>query len=220
MSYALNPLHTIRSRLRSAHVPPPPRRVTLREPRLVSRRGGSHPREDRLGPGGAQRPHRPTAHTRSPERAGRHTCSGARKPRSIDHDRSYEVPQPRRRDALPVHDGVADRDSPCDPRPAAVGARRGTGRPLAAALGSGLYWLDRVATASPSTQSISRVLAVLEPPHDHDEPAGAGRAVARRGRGPGSLRRGPVRDRGDDRWRCKRLVVPDQDHGVTVASGA
>jgi hypothetical protein len=34
---------------------------------------------------------------------------------------------------------------------------------LAAALGGGLFWLDRRATASPSTQPISRVLAVLRP---------------------------------------------------------
>jgi hypothetical protein len=34
---------------------------------------------------------------------------------------------------------------------------------LAAALGCGLFWLDRLATASPSPQPISRVLAVLSP---------------------------------------------------------
>jgi len=34
---------------------------------------------------------------------------------------------------------------------------------LAAVLGGGLFWLDRVASASPSTQPISRALAVLSP---------------------------------------------------------
>jgi hypothetical protein len=34
---------------------------------------------------------------------------------------------------------------------------------LAATLGGGLFWLDRRASASPSTQPISRVLAVLSP---------------------------------------------------------
>jgi hypothetical protein len=34
---------------------------------------------------------------------------------------------------------------------------------LAAALGAGLFWLDRRASASPSSQPISRVLAVVSP---------------------------------------------------------
>jgi hypothetical protein len=34
---------------------------------------------------------------------------------------------------------------------------------LAAALGGGLFWLDRRASATPSTQPISRVLAVSSP---------------------------------------------------------
>lgn len=34
---------------------------------------------------------------------------------------------------------------------------------LATALGAGVFWLDRLATASPSPQPISRVLAVLSP---------------------------------------------------------
>jgi hypothetical protein len=34
---------------------------------------------------------------------------------------------------------------------------------LAAVLGGALYWLDRMATASPSGQPISRVLAVVAP---------------------------------------------------------
>jgi hypothetical protein len=76
---------------------------------------------------------------------------------------------------------------------------------LAAALGIGVVWLDRRASARLSAQPISGVLTVVSPRTITTGAACADRVAAgRRGR-RWRLCRGPVRERGDDKRRGDRL---------------
>lgn len=79
-------------------------------------------------------------------------------------------------------------------------------------LGGGLFWLNRRATASPSIQPISRVLAVVSPGTTTTLLLAAAGVLLLAGRGRWRLCRRAVGGRGDNRRRGQRMAVPDPDH--------
>jgi hypothetical protein len=84
---------------------------------------------------------------------------------------------------------------------------------LALTLGGMLWWLNRRATAHPSGQAISRVLAIVSPTRSRRSSSQRRACSCSRRRRRG-LCRDPGRDRRDRRRRRERVAVPHQDRAV------